>query len=358
MRMPSGPTARLLFIEIPELEILSRALNLSTPTLRISTRIEVYSCKEIKREKKLFKALETELIQEISHSTSISPPEDHQGLLDSAFGPLDQRASRKMLYMLIGLLNVAFPDHDFSSCRPEEFSREGGPSNVLRSLSAALDQLRTPESQRAFSSYPTSASSGFPSSSSSPLDIFGHSASTTPRTLEDTLATNPFLQRVLDPVIDLANCECFTYNPGFDSDPHAAESDDESDSEDDANAYEGDDMPWEMEGLDSGSAAQQGGPSWKGGYGTPMRAYAAFRPPGTPTGSEDWSQGEPEQSSSASLLWSSHHFLYNSIWGSSRNRTVAGTRYKDPVSRLKRRASAASNTSLASLDHESKKARA
>ena len=85
--------------------MLSRALNLSTPTLRVSTRVEAYSCKAISRERKLFRALESELIQDISHSTSVSPPEHHQSLLDSAFGPLDKAQSRKTLWLLIGLLN-------------------------------------------------------------------------------------------------------------------------------------------------------------------------------------------------------------------------------------------------------------
>ncbi|KAM0756243.1 Maf1 regulator [Meredithblackwellia eburnea MCA 4105] len=427
------------FLEIAELDVLSRALNMSTPTLRVSTRIEAYSCKAVGREKKLFKALESDIIQDISHSTSISPPEHHPGLLDSAFGPLDKRASRKTLWLLIGLLNVAFPDHDFSKVRPEEFRKEDGPRVVLSSLSAAMDHLRSPESQRSFSSYPPSSSLAFPSSpSSDPLSLSG----TTP-TLDDpsgtagvaasststsapapgtsanansstTFPTNPLLRRVLDPVIDLNDCECFVYTPDMDSDPHAgAESDDESDAESDSGSYyyEGDDgdagMAWEMDGLDSsspaggyslggggsggyggyggagtGSAMGYGsfasrnntvGPTWSGGYGTPVKSFSAFLPPGTPTGSEqgqeDWSAAF-EGSGKGSLLWSSHYFLFNrkmkrilfiSIWGSSRNQTTRRRpRYAGAhpsVARFKRRASTASLASL-TLDHDTKKTRA
>lgn len=285
--------------------MLSTGLSFSTPALRVSTRIETYSCKEIKREKKLFRALESELIQDLGHSTSVSPPEHHEGIYNSAFGSLDQRSARKTLYLLIGLLNVAFPDHDFSKVRPEEFRREESTRAVLASLSNAVEHARSPESQRAFSSYPTSSSP-----TSDPPGL----ASSTPRSFEAAMMTNPFLQRVLDPVIDLADCEVFTYSPDIDSDPHAAESDDDSDTEEDTGAFEGDEdgeMAFQMDGIDGhGYASSSAGPSWQGGYGTPMKSFSPFLPPGTPTGSEDWS-GEQERSSSGSLLWSSHHFLFN-----------------------------------------------
>lgn len=330
------------FLEISELDILSRALNLSTPTLRVSTRVEAYSCKAVAREKKLFKTLESELMQDISHSTSVSPPEHHQGLLDSAFGPLDKRESRKTLWMLIGLLNVAFPDHDFSKVRPEEFRREEGPRAVLSSLSSALDHLRSP-SQRSFSSFPPSSSFAFPSSPfSDPISL----PSTTPTLEGDAIPTNPFLRQVLDPIIDLTECEVFSYTPDMDSDPHAAESDDESDEDGiDPDAFEGDEedggMTWQMEGLDSTHLANSGGssglpssyrrpsnsvasrasafgdasaPSWYGRPSTPMKSIASVFPgtamPGTPTSIAD-SEDYFGESSTGGLLWSTFTFLYN-----------------------------------------------
>jgi hypothetical protein len=359
-RCGSGSSLRLSlvqFLEISELDVLSRALNLSTPTLRVSTRVEAYSCKAVARERKLFKALESELIQDISHSTSVSPPEQHQGLLDSAFGPLDKRESRKTLWLLIGLLNVAFPDHDFSKVRPEEFRREEGPRAVLSSLSAALDHLRSPTSQRSFSTYPPSSSFAFPSSPfSDPISL----PSTTPTLEGDAIPTNPFLRQVLDPIIDLAECEVFSYTPDMDSDPHAAESDDESDDDgDDPDAFERDDdggMAWEMDGLEAGgggaaaSAASSGrgnhslgaghsssyrgsggghhsstavsrsnahannGPSWYGRPATPMKSIASVFPgstaPGTPTSIAD-SDDYFGESSTGGLLWSTFQFLYN-----------------------------------------------
>lgn len=313
------------FLDLPELDVLSRALSLSSPTLRVSTRVEAYSCKQISRERKLVKLLESELMNDISHSTSVSPPEHHRGLLDSAFGPLDKPKSRKTLWLLIGLLNVAFPDHDFSRVRPEEFRREESGKAVLGSLSSALDHLRAPASQRSFSAYPPSSSPAFlnPSNFSS----VGSSSDL------DAATTHPFLRQVLDPIIDLAECEVFSYTPDMDSDPHAAESDDESDVEGESDAFEKDDqgMAWEMDGIDAAAAAanvasfypSQKGPGGVGSFNwlaqnnrpsTPMKSFASFLPtaPGTPqsiadSANEDYFQ----EASSGGLLWSSNYFLFN-----------------------------------------------
>ncbi|KAK4051939.1 hypothetical protein OIV83_002644 [Microbotryomycetes sp. JL201] len=331
------------FLEIPELDVLSRALSLSNPTIKVNARVEAYSCKAVARERKLFKALESELIQDISHSTSVSPPEHHQGLLDSAFGPLDKRESRKTLWMLIGLLNVAFPDYDFSKVRPEDFRREEGPRAVLSSLSSALDHMRSPSGQRSFSALPPSGSFAFPSSPySEPMSLPG--ASSSPQ--DGEVPTNPFLRQVLDPIIDLAECEVYSYTPDVDSDPHAVDSDDESEDDGgDPDAFEGDDdgMAWEMEGLEgmSGyrnssnhpnagtignhSSTRGGGAAGRGGSGhsttpwfarpaTPMKSFASIfgggaSAPATPASTAD--SDDYFGDSTGGLLWSTFHFLYN-----------------------------------------------
>ncbi|GAA5855480.1 hypothetical protein JCM8547_007851 [Rhodosporidiobolus lusitaniae] len=309
----------LWFLEISELDVLSNALSMSTSTLKVATRIEAYSCKQVSKERKLFKTLESELVQDLSHSTSVSPPEHHPGLLDSAFGPLDKPQSRKTLWLLIGLLNVAFPDHDFSKVRPEEFRREEGPRAVLASLSAALDHLRSPSGQRSFSSFPGSSAFGIPSSPySDPISLPG----TTP-TNDDAIPTNPFLRQVLDPIIDLAECEVFTYTPDIDSDPHATESDDEGDDDLDDDAFEAEDdgLAFEMEDVVSQAGARSRSfasprpspftPSaWA--HRSPMKSIASVFPP-TPggAGSEADYFGEEEDSSTGGLLWSTFQFLYN-----------------------------------------------
>ncbi|KAK4331558.1 mitogen-activated protein kinase Maf1 [Rhodotorula toruloides] len=306
-----------LFLEIPELDVLSSALSMSTPTFKITTRIEAYSTKQVSKERKLFKTLESELIQDLSLSTSVSPPEHHQGLLDSAFGPLDKPQSRKTLWLLIGLLNVAFPDYDFSKVRPESFRREESPRGVLASLSAALDHLRSPTGQKSFSSFPGASAFGIPSSPySDSLALPG----TTPTDHEGPIATNPFLRQVLDPIIDLSECEVYTYTPDIDSDPHAAESDDEDDGEDES--FEADDgMAFEMDGVD-GHSAYPARPStplarfpWSAGSTrSPMKSIASVFPPGTPSSvadSEEYFGGDNGEDSTGGLLWSTFQFLYN-----------------------------------------------
>lgn len=355
------------FLDLPELDVLARALNLSTPTLRVSTRVEAYSCKAVSRERKLFKALESELIQDISHSTSVSPPEHHRGLLDSAFGPLDQAQSRKTLWLLIGLLNVAFPDHDFSRVRPEEFRREESGKAVLTSLSSALDHLRSPASQRSFSAYPPSSSFAFPSSP------FSDSISAAPSSDPDAVSAHPFLRQVLDPIIDLSECEVFSYTPDMDSDPHAAESDDESDLEGDSDAFEKDDegMAWEMDGVGSGekvagigglaafAAAGPGSFNWlaQNRPSTPMKSFSSFLPsaPGTPSVTGDSFDEEYfREASSGGLLWSSNYFLFNkkrkrilfiSIWAKKPNEDGPRPRRVYPIHNIPVRAYDGSSSS-------------
>ena len=302
----------LQFLEIPELDLLSNALSISTPTLKVTTRIEAFSCKQVSKERKLFKTLDSEFIQDLSLSTSVSPPEHHQGLLDSAFGPLEKPQSRKTLWLLIGLLNVAFPDYDFSRVRPEDFRREPeGPRHVLASLSTALDQLRSPNGSRSFSS--------FPGISSSPVSDAAPFPGTTPTDHDGApLATNPFLRQVLDPVIDLADCEVFTYSPDIDSDPHAESDDDEADDGEDG-AFEADDdgMAFDMEGVDAGRASTPFGygnnaGGSRGGRRSPMKSISSVFPPGTPSSIGGGDQDEYDFSSGGGgLLWSSYQFLYN-----------------------------------------------
>lgn len=328
------------FLEIAELDVLSNALCMSTPTLKLTTRIEAYSCKQVAKERKLFKTLESEFVSDLSLSTSISPPEHHQGLLESAFGPLDKPQSRKTLWLLIGLLNVAFPDHDFSKVRPEDFRREEGPRAVLASLSTALDHLRSPSGQRSFSAYPSSLPTNsspysdpisLPSTSTSSFGAGGGGSAAVTAAHHhhhDLIRTDPFLRQVLDPIIDLAECEVFTYSPDMDSDPHAADSDDEEDDSADDDAFERDDdgMAFEMDGLggDSsrshrfGTSSSYGArPSPFTGPSTPIAKRSAMKSissvflPGTPGSTNGDSDDYFSESSTGGLLWSTFQFLYN-----------------------------------------------
>jgi hypothetical protein len=44
-------------------------------------------------------------------------------------------------FWIIALLNSAYPDHDFTSVRPDHFIRENGVNDVLRQLSATVLEL-------------------------------------------------------------------------------------------------------------------------------------------------------------------------------------------------------------------------
>lgn len=349
----------------PELDLLSRALSFSSPSLRVSTRIEAYSCKPIARERKLFKAIEHDLLDNLSLSTSISPPEHHSDLVASAFGPLDRKDSRKTFWLLIATLNIAFPDHDFSTLSAEEFVREDSPRIVLASLTSALSQIRSSNGQDGPPAMPLALgmpisdpyqktySSSAPASHSSMRkandqksqsksntakqgknqskgqqvkagsssngskaqgegimtteeatsnDTESHDSnqaatdlskrsisaakkasehqprakpkvsSTTHHTTSSSLSskkkqapishttliaklrneldgtyevpTHPLLRQVLDPIIDLSECDVYSYTPDLDSDPHAYQSEDEEeedideDEEDDMEEYE------------------------------------------------------------------------------------------------------------------------
>lgn len=211
---------------MPELELLSSALSYASPSLKVTTRIEAYSCKPVARERKLYKALEHDLVSDLEFSIAGSPPDQHDAQVDSAFGPLDKRESRRTLCHLIGTLNQAFPDFDFSAVRADEFTREPSARSVLASLSTALNHLRasaattsnTNSVYRSFSSF--SPSTGGNATTPQPGDHFP--AETISGSYETP--THPFLRQILDPIVELGECEVYSYSPDIDSDPHAAES--------------------------------------------------------------------------------------------------------------------------------------
>ena len=237
------------YIEYPELSRLARALTHEGPECLVHTRIEAYSCKNIKRDKRLFKSLEHSYNDDISHS----PPLPSWLSLDNdpemtPFGPFDKHASRKTLYLLIATLNIAYPDHEFSDVKPAHFNKEKDGAAVLNGLSTTLvsPQRAGERAPRTYSSYPPTSSDFFPSSvptSSSPLNHSIQSPFTPPQIVS---GTHPSLYRLIDEVIGLSECKVFSYTPDIDSDPHANDfSDDEDDvaSEGDEDSSTDDDAP-------------------------------------------------------------------------------------------------------------------
>jgi len=224
-------------MEVPELAMLSRMLTHNSNECSVHTRLEAYSCKAITKDKRMHRHLEHNYhIEELA--TSGSPPHmPHEREQEvTAFGTMDNYSSRKTLYLLIGTLNHAFPDHDFSNLRPDNFSRESSGAPVLNALSTTLlnqSPSTGAATARSYSAYPPTSSEFFPSSlptSSSPPNKSGLWSA--PQIVS---GTHPTLYKLLDEVIKLDECEVYTYTPDMSSDPHATDSDD-----DDADAWDSD----------------------------------------------------------------------------------------------------------------------
>ncbi|KAF9936005.1 RNA polymerase III-inhibiting protein maf1 [Modicella reniformis] len=115
----------------------------------------------------------------------LSPPDDDGfGIRNviSPFGPMDQAASRKTLFYLIGTLNASFPDYDFTDVKPEQFRKEASVSMVVNSINATL---------------------------------FNHANERAVKELG--------LWDSIDQLIDLQDSDVYSYNPESDSDPNDEE---------------------------------------------------------------------------------------------------------------------------------------
>lgn len=221
------------YIEIPALSRLAQSLTHEGPECSVHTRMEAYSCKNIKRDKKLFKTLENAYQEDVSNS----PPLPSWLALDreaemTPFGPIDKHASRKTLYLLIATLNIAFPDYEFSDVRPSQFAKEESGAGVLNALSNTLvsPHRAGTTAPRSYSSYPPTSSDFFPSSVSSSSSPYNQTILSPLAPPPIVSGTHPTLFRLIDDVIGLSECEVFSYTPDIDSDPHANDfSDDEED---------------------------------------------------------------------------------------------------------------------------------
>lgn len=106
-----------------------------------------------------------------------------------------------MHFLLIATLNVAFPDHDFTGLRADHFTREPSAAAVLATLGSSLLTAANGLSQSFDASF-----------------IPGHSAS--PISSPIASLTNPALHHTLRGVIDLEDCEVYSYLPEPEYDPH------------------------------------------------------------------------------------------------------------------------------------------
>ncbi|WFD43873.1 hypothetical protein MPSI1_002538 [Malassezia psittaci] len=248
------------YLEYPELEVLSRALTFELSECKVFTRLEAYSCKAVNKEKRLFKALESSYLL----SASTSPPAYLDEALASPFGRLDQPSARKTLFLLIATLNGAFPDHDFSNVNPSDFVREPSAAMVLNSLTSTLQSLKSGTSlPNTLGAFPRSLEDTM----LLPRSPTGNDARSTSTPYSSmTPGSGPFrnvtasLSSVLDGIVDVSDCEVYTFHPDMDSDPHAsAEPDEEGGEVDQGDPYD------EGYAVDSGGVVSRGGTPMEGG---------------------------------------------------------------------------------------------
>ncbi|KAJ7579159.1 Maf1-domain-containing protein [Mycena floridula] len=218
------------YLDFPSLSLLSQSLTHSGPECSVQTRIEAYSCKNVKRDKRLFRHLEATYRDELAHSPPRNTSDSSLESIDTAssFPPYSELLDTplKTLHLLIATLNIAFPDHEFSDVRPAHFTREdGGGAQLLNALS------KTMMSGRSWASYPFSSTSDSPPihpTRSSPVQ--SQSPMAPPQIVS---GTHPALFRVVDEAIGgIEDCEVWSYNPGAGDDPHDADDDSDYDSDD------------------------------------------------------------------------------------------------------------------------------
>ena len=130
-------------------------------------RAESYSCKPSTRDKRMEKSLDAELRREISESPELTglhvPTAEAAGgvpipsqselegmagggmvmagspVTDTTFGSLLDAHNRKMMIHLIEVLNMMFPDYDFSALRAHHFERLS-----LEEVSTRMDEYLQP----------------------------------------------------------------------------------------------------------------------------------------------------------------------------------------------------------------------
>ncbi|KAG1229723.1 hypothetical protein G6F67_006942 [Rhizopus microsporus] len=161
------------FLEVNSLEVINTALSWETSECILTGRVEAYSCKSAGTDKKLFKTLEQRYNTLAPGSIS---PDDIQVV--SPFGRLTESTPRKTFFYLLATLNAAFPDNDFENVRPDQFIKMPSVEMVMNSVNTTLFNLGN-----------------------------------------DVVVNQYRLWDVLDEIVQLNECDVYTYNPDADDDP-------------------------------------------------------------------------------------------------------------------------------------------
>lgn len=241
----------------------------------------------MKSDKKLYKLLES--------TYNTQPPND------TPFGNMDLPSTRKTLYLLISTLNQAFPDHDFTDVRPDEFIREPSSSSIVNKLGMMLLRLKDGNS-RSYGYYPTTALGSSADSYQSMDDHQSHltAQSTIRRIQSGGSITMQGFQAILDDVIHVQDCDVFSYSPDATSDPHSTfdDYDDDGDSvmDDDDDTH----FDLDMEELDHQPKSQ-----------IPSYLLDQDKREASPALSNRSTGQSTIGDSGSGLLWSTHYFFYN-----------------------------------------------
>lgn len=372
------------FLDYPELQTYSEHLTFESAECKVFTRLEAYSCKPVSKEKRLYRELENAWQQAMSNSPS--SPAQREAALASPFGRLDDQNARKTLFLLIALLNGVFPDHDFSQVNPGDFRKEPSPDVVMHSLSSTLHNLRNsngrPRSYSTFTGSFDDAWKGLDETSSG--NSLSSSARSNRRNYGMDGASHREFKNLLDDIMDIRDCEVYTFHPDMDSDPHAcAEPDEEGGRgyEDDGWSEDGDiemqsvnvvtprrgsidlDDPMFDEdyqgGFTSGSSAMgRGGPRTPqtpvlGSHASPSRSASSMRKtsqrpihstvdyyhhPGSYSSADSSMDDDDDVDGTGGLLWSTYAFFYNrklrrvlfvTVW--SRSNSSIGQSWTSPL---------------------------
>ncbi|KAJ2303354.1 RNA polymerase III-inhibiting protein maf1 [Coemansia sp. RSA 2706] len=165
-----------------------RTLNsrLSFPTTggdrHVLGRLEAYSCKAAGADKKLYRYLENKYREDLEEANGLTPEQSSLTNIASPFGPLTQSASRKMMFYLIATLNASFPDYDFSSLNADQFTKEPSAAYCIKSVNTTLLNVGCPATLKA-------------------SRMWDH----------------------IDDVINIDECDVYSYMPNAEDDPHEAE---------------------------------------------------------------------------------------------------------------------------------------
>lgn len=202
------------FLPLRDFDVVTSALNFSTPDCRVTGGCDLYTTKATGSEKKLYKNIECSLESQhaalVKFGASLSPPQRREMAASmnlsrsSPFGPLSDVWSRRTFAYLIATLNASHPDYDFSHVlRPSDFRREKDLRHLMANFDNTLSSVRPVGSSFLAPNYNSSYHS------TSPLTNAGNLPGSSP-------VWGPQMWAMIDKEMALKECSAFSYQPAED----------------------------------------------------------------------------------------------------------------------------------------------